>query len=95
MGRRRRKFSREFKLEVVRLVIENGYSASQVARNLDLAENLVWRWTKELRPDLTQDIVDGTEPKSKDARLRQQDSENERLQRERSFLRKAVAFFVK
>ncbi len=36
----RRKFSREFKLEAVKLVRERGVSVSQAARDLDLHENV-------------------------------------------------------
>jgi transposase-like protein len=38
MEMQRRKFSREFKLEAVKLVRERGVSVSQAARDLDLHE---------------------------------------------------------
>ena len=37
----RRKFSREFKLEVVKLVRERGVSVSQAACDLDLHKNVL------------------------------------------------------
>jgi len=37
----RRKFSREFKLEAVRLVKERGVAVAQAARDLDLHENVL------------------------------------------------------
>ena len=43
----RRKFSREFKLEAVKLVRERGVSVSQAARNLDLHENVLRKWVRE------------------------------------------------
>ncbi|MGA8601757.1 MAG: transposase, partial [Beijerinckiaceae bacterium] len=36
----RRKFSREFKVEAVRLVRDRGVSAAQAARDLDVHENV-------------------------------------------------------
>ena len=45
MGRRR--FSREFKLEAVRLVRERGVSVAQASRDLDIGENILRRWVKE------------------------------------------------
>jgi transposase-like protein len=36
MGEKRRKFSREFKLDAVRMVVEGGHVLSEVARDLDL-----------------------------------------------------------
>jgi transposase len=44
---RRRKFSREFKLEAVRLVRERGVSAAQAARDLDVHENVLRKWVRE------------------------------------------------
>ena len=43
----RRKFSREFKLEAVRLVKERGVAVAQAARDLDLHENVLRKWMRE------------------------------------------------
>jgi transposase-like protein len=43
----RRKFSREFKLEAVKMVKERGVALKQVARDLDLNENMLRRWVRE------------------------------------------------
>ena len=50
----RRLFSREFKVEAVRLVRERGVSVAQAARDLDLHENMLRRWVKELTRDPAQ-----------------------------------------
>ena len=47
----RRIFSREFKVEAVRLVGERGVSVAQAARDLDIHENMLRRWAKELTAD--------------------------------------------
>lgn len=52
MGSPRRKFSREFKEEAVRLVTEGGQSLAQVTRDLDLRPILLRRW-KLLLPEAT------------------------------------------
>ena len=44
----RRKFSREFRIEAVRLVTERGVSVPQACRDLDLVESVLRRWMKEL-----------------------------------------------
>ena len=44
----RRKFSREFKLEAVKLVTERGFAVAQAARDLDVAESVLRRWMREL-----------------------------------------------
>ena len=40
----RRQFSREFKIEAVKLVTERGVAASQAARDLDIHENVLRKW---------------------------------------------------
>ena len=47
----RRSFSREFKLEAVRLVRERGVAVAQAARDLDVHENVLRKWVKELAAD--------------------------------------------
>ncbi len=48
MGKPRRKFSREFKIEAVRQVIEKDRSMASVARGLGINPNLVAQWKTEL-----------------------------------------------
>ena len=43
----RRKFSREFKIEAVKLVSERGVAVAQACRDLDLAESVLRRWMRE------------------------------------------------
>ncbi|WP_284944463.1 IS3 family transposase [Acidisoma cladoniae] len=47
----RRQFSREFKLEAVRLVNERGISLVQASRDLDVGESILRRWIKEVTSD--------------------------------------------
>lgn len=46
-----RKFSREFKLEAVRLVKDRGVAVAQAARDLDLHENVLRKWVRETSVD--------------------------------------------
>ena len=50
----RRKFSREFKVEAVKLVRERGVSAAQAGRDLDVHENVLRKWVKEFGSDPVQ-----------------------------------------
>jgi transposase len=50
----RRRFSREFKLEAVKLVRDRGVSAAQAARDLDVHENVLRKWVKEFGTDPVQ-----------------------------------------
>ena len=44
MDTNRRTFTREFKVEAVRMMTEGGHSVSQVSRDLSVSRNLLSRW---------------------------------------------------
>lgn len=46
--RTRQRFSREFKLEAVRLLEQSGKPATQLAMELGIARNKLYKWQKEL-----------------------------------------------
>ena len=48
MGRSRRSFTKEFKVEAVRLLTEGGRSVAQVARDLGIRDIVLGRWKQEL-----------------------------------------------
>ena len=86
-ARKRRQFSREFKEEAVRQVIEGGQSMARVARDLDIRPNLLRRWKKELLEEA------GNTALSEAEELQQLRKENAQLRMEREILKKAVAIF--
>jgi transposase len=93
MSRTRRKFTREFKVEAVRLVTEGGMSISQVARDLDITPNLLSRWKVKFEND-----IDGAFPgkgNSSGEELPRLRREVKRLRMERDFLRKAAGYFAR
>ena len=50
----RRKFTREFKVEAVKLVRERGVAVKQAARDLNIHENVLCKWVKEFAADAQQ-----------------------------------------
>ena len=92
MARPRRQFSKEFKLETVKLVKEGPRSISQVARDLDLTESALRNWVRQC------DIDTGTQPGTTTAErqeLQRLRAEVRQLRLERDVLKKATAFFAK
>lgn len=93
----RKKYSREFKEEAVKLVIEQGYKISEAARNLGIHANVLGRWKREMERQKAVagnlSGVGGTQVL--EAELKRLRRENERLQMEREILKKAAAFFAK
>ena len=95
MGKRRRKFSREFKVEAVRLVTEGGRTLADVARELKVNANLLGRWKLLLNADGEQAFPGKGRLKPLEERVRQLELELKRVQQERDFLKKATAFFAR
>ena len=93
MARKRRKFTKEYKFEVVKLVKESGKTLTEVCRELDLVPSAVSSWVRQ------HDIDEGNGPagalttaeRQELARLRKEVRE---LRREKDFLGKAAAFFA-
>lgn len=91
--RPRRQFDDEFKAGAVRLVLDEGRSVGQVARDLDLTESALRNWVERARADRTQGRTGlTTEERDELRRLRK---ENRRLRVERDVLKKAAAFFAR
>ena len=96
MGNKRRSFSKEFKLEAVRLIIDEGRSISQVARDLEIRDTILGRWKQEYEKDqLNAFPGKGQLKSSEDDELRRLRHENKRLRMERDILKKAAAIFSK
>ena len=94
MGRSRRKYTREFKLEAVKQVVEHGRSVSEVAASLGVNRNLLTRWKSQL-------VAEGALAFPGQGRLSEIEEENRRLRRElaiarqeRDILKKAAAYFA-
>jgi transposase len=91
----RQHYTKEFKNDAVKLVLEQGYSANEVARRLGVSQTNVSRWVRECRQE-NEPTVDGGATRSElEAELKRLHKENKRLQMEREILKKAAAFFAK
>ncbi len=95
MGSTRRSFSKEFKMEAVRLITEGGASVAQVARDLGIRDTILGRWKKELAQGCTEAFPGKGHSKPEDDEVRRLRRENERLRMERDILKKAAAIFSK
>ena len=91
----RRQFSREFKLEAVKLVKERGVSVAQAARDLDVHENVLRKWVRELAGDAQHAFPGKGVMKPEAAEIERLKKEVAKLRMERDILKKAAAFFAK
>jgi len=92
--RKRRKFTDEYKAEVVRLVRTSGRSVGEVAHELDLTETAVRAWVNQAGIDEKRD-PQGPLTSEERAELTRLRRELKTVSMERDFLRKAASFFAR
>jgi transposase len=88
-----RKYDPEFKREAVRLIIEEGMGVREVERNLGITYGVLKGWVQKYRYHQDAAFIGRIHPHSPEAEIKRLRKENERLQRERDILKKAVAIF--
>jgi transposase len=91
---KRKKYSKEFKLDAIALVKEQGYNQAEAARNLGLNPNMLGRWIKESESDDGQAFRGNGKLTPEQFELRQLREENKCLKMERDILKKATVFFA-
>ncbi|XHO05463.1 IS3 family transposase ISPsy37 (plasmid) [Ralstonia syzygii] len=95
MARERRQFDASFKLEVVRLIKDQGRSVSEVCRSLDLGETAVRRWLTQYESELAGGAGIGKPLTPEQQRIRELEAQVKRLQEDNTILKKASAFFAR
>jgi len=93
MSKKRRQFDRAFKIEAVRLVVEEGRTAASVARDLGIAENLLYRWKQQFSNQQEAAFVGTGNLTPEQAELRRLQREVVDLHEERDILKKAISVF--
>ena len=91
----RRLFSREFKLEAIRLVKERGVSIVQASRDLDVGENVLRRWIKEFSSEHEQAFPGQGQVRPEQQEIDRLRREVTKLKAERDILKKAAAYFTR
>lgn len=99
MGEKRRSFTREFKVEAVRMVTEGKHSVAEVSQSLGIRADMLRTWKRQVegRPrSAARDIFPGHgKVSSQEEEMNSLRRENELLRQERDFLKKAAAYFAK
>lgn len=92
---KRQKFTSEFKLDALRLMESSGRPAADLARELGVRRNQLYKWKEQLDKRGTQAFRGpGKRPEISDevGRLKR---ELEKVKEERDILKKAAAYFAK
>jgi transposase len=93
--RKRSKYSKEFKLDAVNLVLEQGYTRQAAADSLGICPSVLGRWVKEYRKDDEHAFRGNGSLTPEQLELRHLREENRQLKMEKDILKKAAVFFAK
>src|SRR5580765_1318229 len=93
-ARTRRRYTEEFKREAVRLVCESAHPVAQVARDLGISDNVLYRWTAQHRQAEAHGTTRAAQ-RTEAEELARLTRELARVIQERDFLRRAAAFFAR
>ena len=90
-----RSYDRQFKEEAVRLVIEGKRPVVEVAHGLGIHENLLRTWKRKYKEDPSGSFSGKGRLRPQDEEFRKLQKDNANLREEREILKKALAIFSK
>jgi len=90
----RKKYSKEFKLDAVSLVVEQGYTRMEAAKSLGINHSMLGRWVKEQQSEDGHAFRGNGRLSAEQQEIKTLKTEVKRLQMERDILKKATAFFA-
>jgi transposase len=90
----RRTYTREFKLQALRMLTDQGLSVAEVARRLGVGENCLRNWRQAARDQGEAAFPGQGNPSPAEEELYRLRAEVQRLRAERDLLKKAAAYFA-
>lgn len=95
MSKKKRIFDTAFKLDVARMVRDQGMSIGDVCRTTKIGETAVRRWVSQLDANLKGQAGVGKPITADQQRIRALELENRRLKSDNELLKKVSAYFAK
>jgi len=93
MAIRRRRFDKQFKLDALRLIQDSERPLAEIARELGVHPNVLYKWRDQLLADPDQAFPGKGKLKPDDEELRRLRRELDVVKEERDILKKALAVF--
>ncbi len=91
MTGKRRTFDDSFKLQVVKMIKDQGLAVPQVCRDLNIGETAVRRWVQQYEAEQLGETGIGKPLTAEQQRIRQLEQENRQLKMDNDVLKKATA----
>ncbi len=95
MTKKRRAFDDSFKLQVVKMIKDQGLTVTQVCQDLNIGETAVRRWIQQYEAEQLGQAGIGKPLTAEQQRIRQLEQENRQLKMDNDILKKATAFFAR
>jgi transposase len=93
MSKQQKTYTREFKLEAVRLIKSSGKPISQIARDLGVSETALYNWCKQLAEQGEQAFPGSGHQTAEQEEIRRLKRELEVTRQERDILKKVVSIY--
>lgn len=91
----RKTYETEFKLEVARMVVDQGLSVPEVMKSTGVGRTAITRWVDQYRSEQNGQSGVGKPLTAEQQRIRQLETENRQLRSDNDLLKKASAFFAR
>jgi len=91
----RKSFTKEFKLEAIRLLEKSDKTGTEIARELGIRRNMLYKWLDEVKEKGDNAFKGSGRPLTSDNKVNDLKRENERLKEEVEILKKAAAYFAR
>ena len=92
----RKRYTKEFKLDAVSLVLDQGHSRTDVAKMLDVNNQMISRWVKEYQQDDDGQACRGNGKLTPEqGEIRRLKAQVKQLEMEKRILKEATVFFAK
>lgn len=90
-------YTREFKVEAVKLMTESDRPSAEIATELGVRRNQLYKWKEQLsaQGEAAFSGKSGRKPKSQQSEMAKLQKENDRLREEVEILKKAAAYFAR
>ena len=95
MTNKREQYSKQFKIDAVKRVTEQGYKVSEAARSLGIHEGILRRWKEQLTAEDRHPFPGNGKMNSEKEELIRLRQANKQLKMEKEILTKAAAFLAK
>lgn len=92
--KKQKQYTKEFKLEAVKLVTDQGLKVSEAAKDLGVSYPSLASWVKQYQKDAKKAFPGKGKLSAEDDKVRQLEQQVKRLTMERDILKKAMGYFV-